>query len=77
MFCLELEYSWCSCLIKIQGLPFVMKQIRHGYDAVPKSLNALVVCSSNIYITNVNYLPNWKKKKKRSGTRKKKIEAAT
>lgn len=54
-----------------------MKQIRHGYDAVPKSLNALVVCSSNIYITNVNYLPNWKKKKKRSGTQKKKIEATT
>lgn len=62
-FALSLSTAVVGFLIKIQGLPFVMKQIIHDCDAVPKTLNALVVCSSNIYITKVNYLPNWKKKK--------------
>lgn len=39
-----------------------MKQIIHDCHAVPKALNALVVCSSNIYIAKVNYLPNCKTK---------------
>lgn len=51
-----------SFLIKTQGLPFVMKQIIHDYHAVPKALNALVACSSNIYITKINCLPNYKTK---------------
>lgn len=42
-----------------------------------KALNALVVCSSNIYMLNVHYLPNWKKNKKMNGTLNKKTEAET
>lgn len=57
-FAFSSSRAGADCLIKIQGLPFVMKQIIHDCNAVPKSLNALVVCSSNIYSTKVNYLPN-------------------
>jgi len=73
--CFALSVSTAAgFLIKIQRLPFVMKQIIHDCDAVPKSLNALVVCSSNIYITKVNCLPNWKKNK---GVVLKRTEAET
>lgn len=52
-----------SFLIETQGLPFVMKKIIHDCHAVPKALNALVVRSSNIYITKINCLPNYKTKR--------------
>lgn len=53
-----------------------MKQIIHDRHAVPKALNALVVRSSNIYITKVNYLPNYETKQG-EWYLKRKIEAET
>lgn len=56
-FALSLSTADVGFLMKLQGLPFVMKQIIDDCDTVLKSLNALVVCSSNIYVARVNNLP--------------------